>query len=167
VIAGSSYAGLHVALRLATKLRDNPGVELTLVDRHDYHQTLTELPQIGAGTHAADAVRIPPQRVMRERVGFVETEVIGFDLAARALQTKNGSVGSSGWCWPWAPGPTTSPSRAWASVGTRASWWVVAGVVSCVGRLDRHGLSAAAQGWADADARKRSRFAHRRPRGVR
>jgi hypothetical protein len=75
VIAGSSYAGLHVALRLATKLRDNPGVELTLVDRHDYHQTLTELPQVGAGTHAADAVRIPPQRVMRERVGFVETEV--------------------------------------------------------------------------------------------
>ena len=25
VIAGASYAGLHVPLRLATKLRDNPG----------------------------------------------------------------------------------------------------------------------------------------------
>jgi hypothetical protein len=53
VIAGTSYAGLHVVLRLATKRADNPGVELTLVDRHDYHQTLTELPQVGAGTHAA------------------------------------------------------------------------------------------------------------------
>ena len=26
MIAGASYAGLHVVLRLATKLRDNPGV---------------------------------------------------------------------------------------------------------------------------------------------
>jgi hypothetical protein len=76
---------------------------------------------------------------MRERVGFVETEVIGFDLAARALQTKNGPVDSSGSCWPWAPGPTTSPSRAWAPTETRLTWWVAAGVASRVGRLDRHG----------------------------
>lgn len=34
VVAGAGFAGLHVALRLATKLWDNPGVELTLVDRH-------------------------------------------------------------------------------------------------------------------------------------
>jgi NADH:ubiquinone reductase (H+-translocating) len=92
VIAGAGYAGLHVALRLATKLRDNPGVELTLVDRHDYHQALTELPRVAAGTRAADAVRIPLQRVLRERVRFLETEVIGFDLTDRALQTKDGPV---------------------------------------------------------------------------
>ena len=57
VIAGAGYAGLHVALRLTAKLRDNPGVELTLVDRHDYHQVLTELPRVAGGTRAADAVR--------------------------------------------------------------------------------------------------------------
>ena len=38
--------GLHVALRLTAKLRDNPKMELTLVDRHDYHQALTELPRV-------------------------------------------------------------------------------------------------------------------------
>jgi NADH:ubiquinone reductase (H+-translocating) len=37
VVAGAGYAGLHVALRLASRLRDNPVVELTLVDQHDYH----------------------------------------------------------------------------------------------------------------------------------
>ena len=42
VVAGAGYAGLHVALRLTPKLRNNPGVKLTLVDRHDYHQVLTE-----------------------------------------------------------------------------------------------------------------------------
>jgi NADH:ubiquinone reductase (H+-translocating) len=92
VVAGAGYAGLHVALRLATKLRDNPGVQLTLIDRHDYHQALTELPRVAAGTRAADAVRIPLERVLSERIRFLQTEVIGFDLADRALQTKEGPV---------------------------------------------------------------------------
>jgi NADH:ubiquinone reductase (H+-translocating) len=92
VVAGAGYAGLHAALRLATMLRDNPGVQLTLIDRHDYHQALTELPRVAAGTRAADAVRIPLERVLSERVRFLQTEVIGFDLADRALQTKDGPV---------------------------------------------------------------------------
>jgi hypothetical protein len=29
VVAGAGYAGLHVALRLTARLRNNPGVELT------------------------------------------------------------------------------------------------------------------------------------------
>jgi hypothetical protein len=61
VVAGAGYAGLHVALRLTAKLRHHPVVELTLVDQHDYHQVLTELPRVAAGTRAADAVRLPLQ----------------------------------------------------------------------------------------------------------
>ena len=53
VVAGAGYAGLHVALRLAAKLRSNLAVELTLVDRHDYHQVITELPRVAGGTRAA------------------------------------------------------------------------------------------------------------------
>ena len=41
LVAGAGYAGLHVALRLTAKLRNNSAVELTLVDRHDYHQAIT------------------------------------------------------------------------------------------------------------------------------
>jgi NADH:ubiquinone reductase (H+-translocating) len=93
VVAGAGYAGLHVALRLATKLRDNPGVELTLVDRHDYHQAITELPRVAGGTRAADAVRIPIQEVLAKRVRFVETEVTGFDLPGRQLRTRDGPIG--------------------------------------------------------------------------
>jgi NADH:ubiquinone reductase (H+-translocating) len=92
VIAGAGYAGLHAALRLATKLKDDAGVELTLIDRHDYHQALTELPRVAAGTRAAEAVRIPLERVLAERVRFVETEVVGFDLRDQALETKDGRV---------------------------------------------------------------------------
>jgi NADH:ubiquinone reductase (H+-translocating) len=83
VVAGAGYAGLHVALRLAARLRNNSKMELTLVDRHDYHQAITELPRVAGGTRAADAVRIPLQDVLATRVRFVQTEINGFDLAGR------------------------------------------------------------------------------------
>ena len=93
VVAGAGYAGLHVALRLTAKLRDQPKIELTLVDRHDYHQAITELPRVAGGTRAADAVRIRLQDVLAKRVRFVQTEISGFDLAGRRLLTGAGPVG--------------------------------------------------------------------------
>jgi NADH dehydrogenase len=96
VIAGAGYAGLHVALRLSTKLRHNPDIALTLVDRNDYHQALTELPRVAAGTRAADAVRIPLHDVLVEQVRFVQTEVNGLDLTDRRLLTEAGPIG-----WRW------------------------------------------------------------------
>ena len=93
VVAGAGYAGLHVALRLTAKLRDSPEMELILVDRHDYHQVITELPRVAGGTRAADAVRIPLQDMLAERVRFVQTEIKGFDLAGRRLLTGAGPIG--------------------------------------------------------------------------
>ena len=93
VIAGAGYAGLHVALRLSAKLRGHSEMTLTLLDRHDYHQALTELPRVAGGTRAADAVRIPLQDVLASRVRFVQTEINGFDLARRRLLTGAGPVG--------------------------------------------------------------------------
>jgi len=93
VIAGAGYAGLHVALRLAARLRSNPAVELTLVDRNDYHQAITELPRVAAGTRAAEDVRIPLQDVLAARVRFIQTEISGFDWAGRRLLTGAGPIG--------------------------------------------------------------------------
>src|SRR6516162_8963328 len=93
VIAGAGYAGLHVALRLTAKLRNHPEVELILVDQHDYHQALTELPRVAGGTRAADAVRIPLQDVLATRIRFVQAEISGFDLAGRRLLTQEGPIG--------------------------------------------------------------------------
>ena len=93
VVAGAGYAGLHVALRLTAKLRNHPVVELTLVDRHDYHQAITELPRVAGGTRAADAVRIPLQDMLATRVRFVQAEISGFDLAGRRLLTRAGPIG--------------------------------------------------------------------------
>jgi NADH:quinone reductase (non-electrogenic) len=93
VIAGAGYAGLHVALRLTAKLRNRPKTMLTLVDRHDYHQAITELPRVAGGTRAADAVRIPLQDMLATRIRFVQTQINGFDLAGRQLLTGAGPIG--------------------------------------------------------------------------
>ena len=83
VIAGAGYAGLHVALRLTARLRSHPDVESTLVNRHGYHQTITELPRVAGGTRATDAVHIPLQDVLAERE-TTESHVL---LAARAARS--------------------------------------------------------------------------------
>jgi NADH dehydrogenase len=92
VVAGAGYAGLHVALRLSSKVRSHPNTELILVDRHDYHQVITELPRVAGGTRAADAVRIPVQDVLAKQVRFVQTEIDGFDLTGRQLLTEDGPI---------------------------------------------------------------------------
>ena len=93
VVAGAGYAGLHIALRLTAKIRDNPVAELTLIDRHDYHQALTELPRVAAGTRAANAIRIPLQDVLAKRVRFIRAEISGFDLPSRRVLTSTGPIG--------------------------------------------------------------------------
>jgi len=93
VIAGAGYAGLHVALRLTAKLRNHPQAKLTLVDRHNYHQAITELPRVAGGTRAADAVRIPLQDTLATGVRFIQAEINGFDLAGQQLLTGAGPIG--------------------------------------------------------------------------
>ncbi len=69
MIAGAGHAGLRAVLRLAAKLDRGQGVALTLVDRHDYHQVLTELSRLAGGSRAAEDVRIPLAVVLDGRRG--------------------------------------------------------------------------------------------------
>src|SRR5215470_13956751 len=92
VVAGAGYAGLHVALRLTAKLRNNPVVELTLVDQHDYHQVLTELPRVAAGTRAAPDVRLPISQILEARVEFKLARIRAFNLDVRQLLLEDGAV---------------------------------------------------------------------------
>lgn len=85
VIAGAGYAGLHVALRLGSWLDRHREIEAILVDQHDYHQVLTELPRVAAGTRSARSVRVGLDTVLSSRSKFVRTEITGFDLPGHEL----------------------------------------------------------------------------------
>src|ERR671910_1720281 len=95
VIVGGGFGGLHAALRL----RRRP-VDLTLVDRRNFHlfQPLTY--QVATGALAPSDVCYPLRAVFHndERVRVMLAEVSGFDLDAREVSLE--SVGE-------APAPPT------------------------------------------------------------
>lgn len=95
VIAGAGYAGLHVALRLGSWLDKHRDVEAVLVDQHDYHQVLTELPRVAAGARSGGSVRVELDTVLSPRFRFVRTGITGFDLPVRELCTVDGPVSYS------------------------------------------------------------------------
>lgn len=86
VIAGAGYAGLHIALRLGSKLKKR-NASLTLIDKYDYHQLLTELPRVAAGTRAAQDVRVQLDTVLDEAVQFVHASITGFDFENKNVIT--------------------------------------------------------------------------------
>jgi len=88
VVAGAGYAGLRATLRLAAKLGDkHRDVKLTLIDKYDYHQVLTELPRVAGGQHPPSTVRIPLRRVLNKRARFVQASITGFDFDGKRVLT--------------------------------------------------------------------------------
>src|SRR5206468_694589 len=92
VIAGAGYAGLHTAQRSGGWLKHHPEVEMTLVDRHDYHQLTVELPRVATGTRDASRVQVELDDVVSDRVRFVQTSITGFDIKERCLLTEAGHI---------------------------------------------------------------------------
>ncbi|HEY1295599.1 MAG TPA: NAD(P)/FAD-dependent oxidoreductase [Chloroflexota bacterium] len=90
LIAGAGYAGLHAALRLSEDVSALPLLEVVVLDQHPYHQVITELPRVAAGTRPADAVRLPTERLLGSRVRFVEATLTAFDLAGSQVRTTAG-----------------------------------------------------------------------------
>jgi NADH dehydrogenase len=93
VVAGAGYAGLRATLRLAAKLGDkHPEAKLTIIDKYDYHQVMTELPRVAGGQHPPSTVRIPLRRVLNKRVRFVQASITGFDFEKKQVLTDGENI---------------------------------------------------------------------------
>lgn len=92
VVAGAGYAGLRVTQRLGSWLPNQRFTSLTVVDKHPYHQLLTELPRVIGGTRDQSQVEVPVKPLLSDSVTFIQSEVTGFDLANQCLETASGVV---------------------------------------------------------------------------
>lgn len=90
VIVGGGFAGLHLVRRLERIVR--PGeIELTLLDRHNYHLFTPLLYQVATGELPPHAVAYPLRApIAHARQRFIQTEVEGVDLEQRAVLTPDG-----------------------------------------------------------------------------
>jgi NADH dehydrogenase len=90
VVVGGGFAGLHLIRRLERIAR--PGeLELTLLDRHNYHLFTPLLYQVATGELPPHAVAYPLRLpIAHARQRFVQTEVEGVDVQRRAVRTADG-----------------------------------------------------------------------------
>ncbi|MDQ2953246.1 MAG: FAD-dependent oxidoreductase, partial [Chloroflexota bacterium] len=90
VIVGGGFAGLHLVRRLEGRLRADE-VQITLIDRANFHLFTPLLYQVATGELPPHAVAYP-LRVPLARAGyhFVRAEAQGIDLAERVVRTSEG-----------------------------------------------------------------------------
>ena len=89
VIVGMGFGGVRVARELAGQ-----GVELILIDRHNYHLFQPLLYQVATAGLEQESIAYPIRAMARSWPGarFLLAEVTGADLDARELQTSAGVI---------------------------------------------------------------------------
>src|SRR5262245_61636812 len=89
VIIGGGFGGLQCA----RKLRGKP-VDVTLVDRHNYHLFTPLLYQVASCLLNPSEIAVPLRRVFRDapNVRYREGEVVDVDLAAHSVHLADGAT---------------------------------------------------------------------------
>jgi len=89
VIVGAGFGGLRAASALSGK-----GVEVLLIDRHNYHLFHPLLYQVATASLEQESIAYPVRAMMHrwKGVSFRMTEVCGVDLDQRQLNTSSGII---------------------------------------------------------------------------
>src|SRR6188472_4372294 len=87
LVLGGGLAGVACALELGDQ-----GVEVTLVDRNDYHQFQPLLYQVASSQLPAEDIARPHRTIFKDypTVTIVTTEVAAANLAERSLEPSDG-----------------------------------------------------------------------------
>ena len=85
VILGGGFGGIFTAQRLEQRLKNDPGVEISLVNRDNHFVFQPLLPEVAAGAILPTQM-VNPIRRMLPRTQFFSSEVEGIDLRKKEVQ---------------------------------------------------------------------------------
>ncbi|MCJ1778477.1 NAD(P)/FAD-dependent oxidoreductase [Mammaliicoccus sciuri] len=89
LVLGAGYAGLQTVTKLQ-KLVSNQDVDVTLINKNDYHYEATWLHEASAGTLNYEDALYPITNVIdRNKVNFVKAEVTKINKDAKTVETSN------------------------------------------------------------------------------
>lgn len=74
VILGAGYGGVLVAQGLG-ELKKKLGLDVVLINKHDYHQIITQLHEPAAGSRGGDEISIPLPRLVGSEVSIIKGEI--------------------------------------------------------------------------------------------
>lgn len=90
LVLGAGYAGLQTISKLQ-KLVSNQDVDVTLINKNDYHYEATWLHEASAGTLNYEDALYPITNVIdRNKVNFVKAEVTKINKDDKTVETSNG-----------------------------------------------------------------------------
>ena len=90
VILGAGYAGLKTLRELQKGAKD---VEITLVDRNNYHYEATDLHEVAAGTQPAEKITYNIMDVVDEKMTtFIQGTVKTIDAATQTVALEDGQT---------------------------------------------------------------------------
>ncbi|ASS76303.1 hypothetical protein CIG75_16015 [Tumebacillus algifaecis] len=92
VILGAGYAGLVCALEL-NKLTTAQEVEIILVNKHDYHQLVTQLHEPAVGAKEQKDVTVSINSILgAKKIKFVQDVVVSIDKAAQEVTLEHNKL---------------------------------------------------------------------------
>ena len=89
LILGGGFGGLYTALELEKQLRDDPQVEITLVNRQNFFLFTPMLHEVAASDLDITTI-VNPLRKMLRRTHFFNGEVSSIDLAGKRIEVTHG-----------------------------------------------------------------------------
>ncbi len=91
LVLGGGSGGLVAANKVKKLLKEQ--VEVTLIDRSEYHYFLPGLPWVALGMREVDDIRRPLARLEKRGVNFVQANIEGIDPEAKKVATDKGDFG--------------------------------------------------------------------------
>lgn len=80
LIIGAGYAGIEAALTLNKKKKKN-NIDITLIDKNNYHTLLTELHEVAGNRIPEEGIRVDLKSIFKYTdVNLVMDEITSFDL---------------------------------------------------------------------------------------
>ena len=91
LVLGAGYGGVHAAKKLAKKYKKNNDVEITLIDRNQYHTLMTELHEVAGGRVHPESVQVELCKIFgKSKVNVVTDFIEKVDTDNKVVKTTNG-----------------------------------------------------------------------------
>lgn len=88
VVLGGSYAGVKAAKTLHKAFKKDENVEITLIDRHNFHTLMTELHEVAGHRTEPDSIKIDLRKIFAgRRVDVVVDNITEFDFDNKKLKS--------------------------------------------------------------------------------